>query len=110
MVKKHKTPISIPPSFQQQNLVQHLASLAHIPLSSDLEQALINTLPEVLNFVEQVKSLSLAEVEKTYRTTDEENVMREDVVTPSLTQSETLKNASTTSQGYFVVPRIIEND
>lgn len=110
MAKKGKVPISIPPSFQQQNLVQYLANLAHISLSSDLEQALVRTLPDVLNFVEQVKSLSLAEVEKTYRTTEEENVMREDIVTPSLTQSETLKNAITTSQGYFVVPRIIEND
>jgi len=110
MAKKGGSTKSSTESATQKDLVLYLANLAHLPLSHELEQALTQTLPDILNFVEQIKSLSLTEVKKTYRTTEEENIMREDLVTPSISQSEALKNAPATSQGYFLVPRIIENE
>ena len=35
------------------------------------------------------------------------NIFREDVVTPSLTQEEALRNAAETENGYFKAPRVM---
>lgn len=87
--------------------IANLAKLAHIVLDDQLESALDQTLPDVFDFVEQIKSLQLQTDEETYRITDEENVWREDAVEPSLTAAQALSNATATWQGYFIVPRIL---
>jgi aspartyl-tRNA(Asn)/glutamyl-tRNA(Gln) amidotransferase subunit C len=87
--------------------ITDLAKLANLELNPELESALDKTLPDVLEFVEQIKSLSLETTEGTYRTTEEENVTREDVVKPSLTPKQALSNAARTWHGYFVVPQIL---
>lgn len=90
--------------------IANLATLALIVLDDKLEAALDRTLPDVLDFVEQIKSLQLDTTEETYRTTDEENVWREDIVEPSLTTAQALSNARSSWQGYFVVPRILNKE
>ncbi len=87
--------------------VTNLAKLAHISLNEELEQALENTLPNILKFVADVQAIPLESIEETYRTTEEENVCREDVVEPSFTSQQALLNAPTQHDGFFVVPRVL---
>jgi aspartyl-tRNA(Asn)/glutamyl-tRNA(Gln) amidotransferase subunit C len=95
-----------------QQQVEHVAQLATIPISEQQAQKFVGAFEETLGVIENLKSVATQGVEPTHQVTGLENVMREDIVdeTHMLSQAEALANAKRTSSGYFVVPRILDND
>lgn len=65
-------------------------------------------LETTVEHVERLNELDTSTVDETSDITGLRNIMREDVVEPSLTQEEALANAKKTHNGFFVVPVIIE--
>lgn len=88
--------------------IHHIAQLANIPFTKDQEKKLEKELEATLDHVERLNEIDTTKVEGTNEVTDAVNVMRDDVVTPSLSQEEALQNAKKVHNGLFVVPVILE--
>ena len=89
--------------------IQEIANLARIPLDGEAAEALSFDFASIIAFMEDVKKLPVDNVPETARVTEGENVWREDIVEPSLLQSEALLNG-TSRDGYFEVPKILSWD
>ena len=92
--------------------VQHVAQLANIPISDTQAQNFVGAFEETLGVVDNLKQVDTQKIEPTHQVTGLENVTREDKVDSehTLSQAAALANAKHTSTGYFVVPRILDND
>lgn len=90
--------------------IKHLATLANLVLSKKQEEQMEKSIPSVVSYMDEIKNLDLDNVSETNGVTEEENVFREDVAEPSLTQEDALKNAKKTHKGFFVVKAIFEEE
>ncbi len=87
--------------------VEHLAWLAKIELSEEEKKIYteqINTILEYFKIINEVKTENL---EPTFNVQNLSNVFREDVIKPSLSRDESLKNAPRKEKGYIKAPKII---
>ena len=90
--------------------VKHIAKLAKLTLTDDEVTKFSDQLSDVIGYVEKLDELDTEDVEPTFQVLDgTTNVLREDIVEPSLTQGEALYNGKKTHDGYFVVDRLIED-
>lgn len=90
--------------------VSHVAKLANLPLTDEEKKKFEVQLEETLAYVDQLKEIPTEKVPTTNQVTGLENITREDLVKPSLTQKQALKNAKSTKNGYFKVPAILDSD
>lgn len=91
-------------------VVQHIAQLANLTVSSEEETALATAFSETIEVVATMGELDTQNVQPTHQVTGLENVWREDTVdeTRTFTQNEALANASQTYDGFFVVPQVLD--
>lgn len=87
--------------------VDHISWLASIKVSEEERAAFVASFNSVLDYFHQLDELDTDDVEPTYRVVDLINVFREDVARESLSQEESLRNASRREDGYFKSPRIV---
>ena len=92
------------------DLVKHVAKLANLPLSGEEEQKFAHQLGETIDYVNRLEEIDTKNIKPTSQVTGLENVFRDDVATPSLSQAEVLKNAKSIYKGYFKVKAILENN
>lgn len=92
-----------------QKLVDHVARLARLDLSSEEEVRMQAQLGDILGYISLLDELDLADVEPTSHVIDMVNVMRDDEVRPSLPVEKSLLNAPEREGTAFKVPRIIED-
>ena len=88
--------------------VEHIARLARLRFDADELERMAANLNQILDYVEQLGELDTRDVEPLSHTSQLTNVMREDVVAPSLPVEEALRNAPDRHDGYFKVPRVIK--
>lgn len=88
--------------------VTHVAKLANLPLSDEEKKKFEKQLSSILEYVEQLDKVDTKNVEPTSQVTGLENVTREDIVKPSLSQEEALANTKQKHNGLFKVPAILE--
>ena len=88
--------------------VEHVANLARLTFSEAEKEKLAEQLAEILGYIEQLNELDTENVEPTSHAIPVKNVVRPDVVSPSLTQDEALSNAPSSVDGLFEVPKIVE--
>jgi len=88
--------------------VKYVAHLARLGLSPAEEQAMAVHLGGILGYIEKLKELDVTGVEPTAHAVPMVNVMRADVVRPSLTHEEAMANAPAQANGLFMVPKIVE--
>ncbi len=88
--------------------VRYVAKLARIDLAEAEAEALQSQLDEVIAFVHQLDELDLSGVEPLSHPHPLENVLREDVVRPSLEAGEMIANAPASVQQLVRVPQMIE--
>jgi aspartyl-tRNA(Asn)/glutamyl-tRNA(Gln) amidotransferase subunit C len=89
--------------------VDHVARLARLELSDDERNRMEAELTSILDHVARIQALDLDGVEPTAHTVSLHNVMRADLVVPSLPQEVALANAPEQEEGRFKVPRIVED-
>ncbi|WP_411842350.1 Asp-tRNA(Asn)/Glu-tRNA(Gln) amidotransferase subunit GatC [Salinicoccus sp. HZC-1] len=88
--------------------VKHVANLARIEMTDDkAAMAFTKELDEIVNYAHLLDDLDLSSTEPMFHALDLNNVLREDEVAEPLTQEEALKNAKTTKDGYFKVPKML---
>lgn len=88
--------------------VKYVAHLARLTLSAEEEQKIGAQLSNILGYIEKLKEVDVSGVEPTAHAFPLVNVTRTDEVRPSLSNEEALRNAPSTANGLFMVPKIVE--
>lgn len=88
--------------------VIHIAKLANLSLTEEEIIKFQQQLSDILGYIDILNELDTTKVKPTLQVTGLENVDREDVVKPSLTQEESLANTKNKHKGYFKVKAIFE--
>ena len=89
--------------------VEHVARLARLELTEDERETMTRQLDRILAYVEKLNELDTSQVEPTSHVIPMVNVMREDEPRASLSPDDALANAPDRAEGFFRVPRIIED-
>lgn len=88
--------------------VEHVARLACLSLTEQEVAVFQKQLSDILNYVEKLNELDTADTEPTSHVMEISNVFREDAVRPGLPANEALGGAPDRMDGFFRVPKIIE--
>ncbi len=88
--------------------VEKVAKLARLDVTETEKEAFTQQLGGILAYVEKLNALKTAGVEPTATVLGQANVFREDEARASLPVEQAVANAPESAQGYFVVPKIIE--
>ena len=88
--------------------LSHIAKLANLPILPSEKDKLEKQLEETISYVEELNSVNSKNVEPTSQVTGLENVTRDDVAKPSLSQDEALSNTKSKHNGFFKVNAIFE--
>lgn len=87
--------------------VEHIAKLAKLEFSEDEKAKFTEQFNEILTFMEKLNELDTSKVEPLSHVIELQNVFREDVVKPSVSTEEALKNAPVKNDKFFKVPKVI---
>ncbi|MGZ8514676.1 MAG: Asp-tRNA(Asn)/Glu-tRNA(Gln) amidotransferase subunit GatC [Candidatus Limnocylindrales bacterium] len=88
--------------------VEHVAHLARLGLSDGELTVFEGQLNHILDQYEILSELATDHIAPTAQTIELENILREDVVRPSLPTSAVLANAPAHDGGFIVVPAILD--
>jgi aspartyl-tRNA(Asn)/glutamyl-tRNA(Gln) amidotransferase subunit C len=88
--------------------VEHVAYLARLGLTDDELTRLEGQLNHILEQYEILSGLPTDDIAPTAQTIELENILREDVVRPSLTLDDVLANAPAHDGAFIVVPAILD--
>lgn len=88
--------------------VERVARLARLGLTEVEKERLQRDLSQILETFEALKRVPTEGVEPTAHLVPLQNVLRADEVRPSLPPEQVLANAPETRDGFFRVPRILE--
>ncbi len=86
-----------------------IAHLARLRFKEKELKVFVTQVCEILNFVNELREVTIEGVEPTSHPLALKNVFREDQPTPSLPIEEFLKTSPRTHGRFFEVPKIIEN-
>ncbi len=90
--------------------VEHVAHLARLGMTSAELDVLEGQLNHILDQYEKLVELDTDAIEPTAQTIELENILREDVVRPSLSVEDVLRNAPDAAGGYIVSPPILSDE
>jgi aspartyl-tRNA(Asn)/glutamyl-tRNA(Gln) amidotransferase subunit C len=90
--------------------VRHVAKLARLALSDAEIERLAPQLESILEYVAMMDKLDVSNVEPMAHALPLTNVLRDDVVTPSLPLEKVLQNAPERDGAFFAVPKVIGGD
>ena len=89
--------------------VEKVAGLARLTLTEDEKERFSHQLSSILSHMEELNQVEIPEVDSTPSVVGETGVLRDDVVRPSLSQDEVLRNAPDSHNGFFKVPKILSD-
>ena len=88
--------------------VEKVAKLARLEITETEKEAFSGQLSSILTYMEQLKGLNTKGIEPTATVLEQTNVFREDEVRPSLPVEKAVANSPGQAEGFFTVPRILE--
>ena len=88
--------------------VEHVAHLARLVFSEEEKELFGKQLSTILTYIDKLNQLDTSTVEPTTHVVPIHNVFREDEVRPSLLSESALSNAPDQSEGFYRVPKIID--
>ena len=89
--------------------IEKVAKLARLELTEREQAAFATQLSQILTHVETLKQYDTTGVEPTATVLGQVNVFRPDMARPSLSVDRAVSNAPESVDGFFVVPKIIED-
>jgi aspartyl-tRNA(Asn)/glutamyl-tRNA(Gln) amidotransferase subunit C len=89
------------------NLIEKVATVARLKLTSDEVNRLIPELKEILDSFEKISLVDTANVEPSFHPIKVRNKIRDDVVKQGISNSDALKNSKFNQDGYFRGPKAI---
>ncbi|MFC2336496.1 MAG: Asp-tRNA(Asn)/Glu-tRNA(Gln) amidotransferase subunit GatC [Negativicutes bacterium] len=88
--------------------MENVAVLSRLSIPKAETEEYTEQLSAFLDYVENLKAVDTENVKPTTYALPIQNVFREDVVRPSLSRTAALANAPLQEDGYFKVPRVLE--
>jgi len=88
--------------------VKYVAHLSRIELAPEELEMLSGQLKDILDFIDKLSKLEIKDIQPTSHILPINNVLREDSPRESLPVAKALANAPQKSEGFFVVPKVIE--
>ena len=88
--------------------IKTVASLSRLKIRPEETAEVIEQLDKFLTYVENLKAIDTTNIEPTTYALPMQNVFRADEVKPSLERELALSNAPLAEDGYFKVPRVLE--
>ena len=89
-------------------MIEKLATLAKLKFDDTEKLQIKNDLQNMVGLIEKMNELDTSNVEPFLHMTDNVNILREDVVTGSITNEEALQNAANKNAPFFIVPKVIK--
>lgn len=88
--------------------LQKIAHLARLDFEEKGAEEMVESLTEILDWVEKLNELDTEGVEPLTNMSVEQNMLREDEVKEPLSHERGLKNAPKKDSDYFRVPKVLE--
>lgn len=88
--------------------VERIAHLARLELTADEVAQYKQQLSAVLDYAARLNALDLTDIAPSAHAVDRQNVMRADVIEPSLPLDEVLFNAARTEQDQFLIQAVLD--
>jgi len=88
--------------------IEHIASLARLHLSEEEKELFGSQLSSILEYMEKLNELDTKDIEPTSHVLPLSNVMKDDMLMPSIPKEDALMNAPDHTDKFFRVPKIIE--
>ena len=89
-------------------ILDNIANLARLKIHDSEREKLKEDMNSILDWVEKLNEVDTDSIEPLLHMSDELNRVREDKNPINLSKDEAMKNAPKKSEGYFVVPKVIE--
>ena len=87
--------------------VEHVATLARLGLRDDEKERLREQLSSILQHIDVLNQLDTSAISPTAQVVDLDNVLRDDIVQPSLSQEDVLRNAPRSRDGFIEVRAVM---
>ena len=88
--------------------IKTVASLSRLKIDATESAEVVEQLDKFLTYVENLQSIDTENIEPTTYALPMQNVFRTDEVKPSLDRELAISNAPLAEDGYFKVPRVLE--
>ncbi|MGB9715785.1 MAG: Asp-tRNA(Asn)/Glu-tRNA(Gln) amidotransferase subunit GatC [Thermodesulfovibrionales bacterium] len=88
--------------------IEHIASLARLHLSEEEKNLFGSQLSRILDYMEKLNEIDTRDIEPTSHVLPLFNVMRDDILKPSIPREVALANAPDHTDKFYRVPKIIE--
>jgi aspartyl-tRNA(Asn)/glutamyl-tRNA(Gln) amidotransferase subunit C len=87
--------------------VKHVASLVRLGISEEEAQIFSGQFSSIIEYFNMLNEVDTKNVIPASDVANAENVLREDVVKPSMSHEEFIKNAPKSERGYVKVPTVL---
>lgn len=87
--------------------VEHIATLARLSFTEEEKQKLTLQLNTILAYMEQLNTLDTSRIEPLSHVIELTTAFREDILRPSLSQEDALRNAPARTEKFYRVPKVI---
>ena len=88
--------------------VEHIAALARVGLTADEIERMRDQLSAVLDHISMLEEVDTSDIPPTAQVIELQNVLRDDVVEPSLPLELVLRNAPRSQDGYIRVNAVLD--
>ena len=89
-------------------MIEKLANLARLKFDDTEKVQIKSDLQNMIGFIEKMNEVDTTGVSPLLHITDNENILREDIVEGSITNEEALQNAVKNNAPFFIVPKVIK--
>ncbi len=89
--------------------ISNIAKLANLSLKKEEGAKFEKQLSSVLDYIKKLQEVDTSRLEETSQVTGLENITRDDIPTPSLSQEEALANTKSKHNGMFKVKAILDS-
>jgi len=90
--------------------VKHIAFLVRLGISEAEAQKFSGQFSSIIDYFNMLNEVDTTDVPSASDIANAENVLREDVVQPSMSRDEFLKNAAQSERGYIKVPSVLGDE
>jgi len=87
--------------------VEKIADLARLELSQSEKEAYLGQLTAVLEYADMLNELNLDGIEPTAHAISQQNIMRDDVIEPSLSTAAALQNSARHTDDQFTIQSVL---
>ena len=89
-------------------MIEKLANLARLKFDDTERVQIKKDLQNMIGLIEKMNEVNTTGVSPLLHITDNENILREDIVEGSITNEEALQNAVKNNTPFFIVPKVIK--